>query len=56
MPGPTRGHAEPSAGAPVLKLDQALTAAENSRTRTCTLCRAAIELDPLLRGSDHETE
>ncbi|MFF8280032.1 DUF6233 domain-containing protein [Streptomyces lateritius] len=47
---------EASAGAPVLRLDQALTAAQHPRTRTCTLCRAATELDPLLRDFDHDTD
>ncbi|MFF2331913.1 MULTISPECIES: DUF6233 domain-containing protein [unclassified Streptomyces] len=47
---------EAPAGAPVLKLEAALTAAENPRVRTCTVCRAAIELDPLLRGFGHEDD
>ncbi|MFE6906803.1 DUF6233 domain-containing protein [Streptomyces erythrochromogenes] len=48
--------AEASVGAPVLKLEQALDAAESPRVRTCTLCRAATELDPLLRGFGHEDD
>ncbi|MFE1383522.1 DUF6233 domain-containing protein [Streptomyces sp. NPDC058740] len=40
---------EAPAGAPVLKLEQALNAAENPRVRTCTICRAATELDAAAR-------
>ncbi|MFG3498938.1 DUF6233 domain-containing protein [Streptomyces sp. NPDC047928] len=47
---------EAPAGAPVLKLDQSLTAAQHPRTRTCTLGRAAAVLDPLLRGFGHDTD
>ncbi|MDX3523749.1 DUF6233 domain-containing protein [Streptomyces scabiei] len=57
--GPGRGvvHAvdceEAPAGAPVLSLDKALDAAEHPGTRLCSLCGAAAELDPVLRGFDH---
>lgn len=64
LPQPGRGPAESVLhvadcteapdGAPVLKLDQALSLAEHPRTRLCTLCRAATELDPLLRGFGHD--
>jgi hypothetical protein len=57
--GPDRGviHAvdceEAPAGAPVLTLDKALDAAERPGTRLCSLCGAAAELDPMLKGFDH---
>jgi hypothetical protein len=57
--GPGRGviHAvdcdEAPAGAPKLTLDQALDAAEHPGTRLCSLCSAAAELDPMLRGFEH---
>ncbi|MGW2051935.1 DUF6233 domain-containing protein [Streptomyces sp. NPDC001858] len=57
--GPDRGvlHApdcvEAPQGAPVLKVDQALDAAEKAGVRLCTLCGAAQELEPLLDGFDH---
>lgn len=56
--GPGRGviHAvdceEASAGAPVLTLERALDAAENPGNRLCSLCGAAAELDPVLKGFD----
>lgn len=58
--GPGRGviHAvdceEAPAGAPVLSLDKALDAAEHPATRLCSLCGAAAELDPVLKGFDHD--
>lgn len=39
-------------GAPRLDLEHVLDVAENSATRLCTLCGAAQERDPLLRGFD----
>ncbi|KFG10544.1 DUF6233 domain-containing protein [Streptomyces scabiei] len=60
--GPGRGviHAvdceEAPAGAPVLSLDQALDAAEHPGARLCSLCGAAAELDPMLKGFDHGFE
>ncbi|GGX29616.1 DUF6233 domain-containing protein [Streptomyces chryseus] len=54
--GPDRGvvHAvdceEAPAGAPVLTLDRALDAAQHPGTRLCSLCGAAAELDPVLKG------
>ncbi|CAL9676460.1 hypothetical protein SUDANB174_07728 (plasmid) [Streptomyces sp. enrichment culture] len=58
--GPGRGgvvHAvdceEAPAGAPVLALDRALDAAERPGVRLCSLCGAAAELDPVLKGFDH---
>ncbi|MFG2858105.1 DUF6233 domain-containing protein [Streptomyces mirabilis] len=57
--GPGRGviHAvdceEAPDGAPVLSLDKALDVAEHPGTRLCSLCGAAAELDPVLRGFDH---
>ncbi|MDQ0577966.1 hypothetical protein QF030_000144 [Streptomyces rishiriensis] len=57
--GPGRGviHAvdcdEAPTGAPKLTLDQALDAAEHPGTRLCSLCSAAAELDPMLRGFEH---
>ncbi|MFB6756043.1 DUF6233 domain-containing protein [Streptomyces sp. NPDC056353] len=44
---------EAPAGAPVLSLDRALDAAEHPGTRLCSLCGAAAELDPVLKGFDH---
>ncbi|TWV56328.1 hypothetical protein FRZ03_04295 [Streptomyces misionensis] len=44
---------EAPAGAPLLDVDRALDAAEHPGTRLCTLCGAARELTPLLRGFDH---
>ncbi|MFC4508461.1 MULTISPECIES: DUF6233 domain-containing protein [Streptomyces] len=44
---------EAPAGAPVLTLDKALDAAEHPGTCLCSLCGAAAELDPVLRGFDH---
>ncbi|MEH0517338.1 DUF6233 domain-containing protein [Streptomyces sp. B21-079] len=43
-------------GAPLLGVEQALNVAENPGTRLCTLCGAAQELTPLLRGFDHITD
>ncbi|MFE2611590.1 DUF6233 domain-containing protein [Streptomyces mirabilis] len=57
--GPGRGviHAvdceEAPTGAPKLTLDKALDAAEQPGTRLCSLCSAAAELDPVLKGFDH---
>jgi hypothetical protein len=58
--GPGRGgvvHAvgceEAPAGAPVLPLERALDAAEQPGVRLCSLCGAAAELDPVLKGFDH---
>ncbi|MFF5859844.1 DUF6233 domain-containing protein [Streptomyces sp. NPDC012751] len=55
--GPGRGgvvHAvdceEAPAGAPVLPLDRALDTAEQPGMRLCSLCGAAAELDPVLKG------
>lgn len=55
--GPGRGgvvHAvdceEVPAGAPVLPLERALDAAEQPGVRLCSLCGAAAELDPVLKG------
>ncbi|RPK61644.1 hypothetical protein EES42_31510 [Streptomyces sp. ADI95-17] len=57
--GPGRGgvvHAvdceEAPAGAPVLPLPRALYAAEHPGIRLCSLCGAAAELDPVLKGFD----
>lgn len=56
--GPDRGvlHApdcdEVPEGAPVLELERALDAAEKASVRLCSLCGAAQELDPLLKGFD----
>ncbi|MDQ0935099.1 hypothetical protein QFZ49_005070 [Streptomyces turgidiscabies] len=47
---------ETPAGAPLLDVDRALDAAEHPGTRLCTLCGAAQELTPLLRGFDHITD
>ncbi|MFD4413474.1 DUF6233 domain-containing protein [Streptomyces sp. NPDC058476] len=44
---------EAPAGAPKLTLDKALDAAEHPGTRLCSLCSAAAELDPALRGFEH---
>ncbi|MFE3144336.1 DUF6233 domain-containing protein [Streptomyces scopuliridis] len=58
--GPGRGvvHAadceEAPAGTPVLTLDRALDAAQHPGTRLCSLCGAAQELDPVLKGFDHD--
>ncbi|EFK97970.1 conserved hypothetical protein [Streptomyces sp. SPB78] len=60
--GPSRAvlHAvdctEAPPGLPVLRVEQALTAAEHPATRACALCGAATELDPLLRGFDPHDE
>ncbi|MGW1659174.1 DUF6233 domain-containing protein [Streptomyces atratus] len=57
--GPSRGtvHAvdceEAPAGAPVLNLEKALDAAQHPGTWLCSLCGAAAELDPVLKGFDH---
>ncbi|MGF3135562.1 DUF6233 domain-containing protein [Streptomyces albidoflavus] len=58
--GPARGgvvHAvdceEAPAGAPVLPLTRALDVAEQPGVRLCSLCGAAAELDPVLRGFEH---
>ncbi|MGV9844797.1 DUF6233 domain-containing protein [Streptomyces fungicidicus] len=57
--GPDRGvvHAvdceEAPTGAPVLTWERALDAAERQGVRLCSLCGAAAELDPLLKGFDH---
>ncbi|CAL9672900.1 DUF6233 domain-containing protein [Streptomyces sp. enrichment culture] len=40
-------------GAPLLPLERALDVAEQPGTRLCSLCGAAQELDPVLRGFDH---
>ncbi|MFF7189601.1 DUF6233 domain-containing protein [Streptomyces sp. NPDC008222] len=40
-------------GAPLLDVERALDVAEHPGTRLCTLCGAAQELTPLLRGFDH---
>ncbi|MFD8262135.1 DUF6233 domain-containing protein [Streptomyces griseoluteus] len=58
-PGPDRGilHApdcdEAPQGAPVLELKRALDAAEKAGVRLCSLCGAAAELDPVLKGFGH---
>ncbi|MFE6819599.1 DUF6233 domain-containing protein [Streptomyces sp. NPDC057675] len=41
--------------APRLTLDQALDAAERPGVRLCSICGAAQELDPVLRGFDGES-
>ncbi|MFF4188179.1 DUF6233 domain-containing protein [Streptomyces sp. NPDC001691] len=57
--GPAQGviHApdcqEAPSGAPRLTLDQALDNAQKPGTRLCSLCGAAGELDPMIRGFDH---
>ncbi|MFD9636913.1 DUF6233 domain-containing protein [Streptomyces violascens] len=57
--GPARGvlHApdctEAPRDVPTLSLNTALDTAEKPGTRLCTICSAAAELDPLLRGFDH---
>ncbi|MEU3501582.1 DUF6233 domain-containing protein [Streptomyces hundungensis] len=57
--GPAQGvlHApdcrEAPPGAPVLGLDQALDQAEKPGMRLCSLCDAAGELDPMIRGFEH---
>ncbi|MEU6492984.1 DUF6233 domain-containing protein [Streptomyces sp. NPDC046984] len=38
---------------PVLTLDDVLDAAEHPGTRLCSLCGAAAELEPVLKGFDH---
>lgn len=38
--------------APVLALERALDAAQRPGTRLCSLCAAAAELDPVLKGFD----
>ncbi|EGJ72625.1 hypothetical protein STTU_p0012 (plasmid) [Streptomyces sp. Tu6071] len=48
--------AEAPPGLPVLRVEQALNAAEHPATRACALCGAAAELDPLLRGFDPHDE
>lgn len=45
--------AEAPKDAPVLELERALDAAEKGGARLCSLCGAASELDPVLRGFDH---
>jgi hypothetical protein len=40
-------------GAPLLALERALDAAEQPGIRLCSLCGAAQEPDPVLRGFDH---
>ncbi|MET8771175.1 DUF6233 domain-containing protein [Streptomyces sp. NPDC004658] len=40
-------------GAPVLSVERAMDAAEKAGVRLCSLCGAAAELEPLLRGFDH---
>jgi hypothetical protein len=57
--GPGRGgvvHAvdcdEAPAGAPVLTLERALDVAQQPGVRLCSLCGAAAELDPVLKGFD----
>ncbi|GGU51393.1 DUF6233 domain-containing protein [Streptomyces violascens] len=58
-PGPARGilHApdctEAPRDVPTLSLNTALDTADKPGTLLCTLCSAAGELDPLLRGFDH---
>ncbi|MEU2564967.1 DUF6233 domain-containing protein [Streptomyces longispororuber] len=61
--GPDRGgvvHAvdceEAPAGAPVLTLERALDVAQQPGVRLCSLCGAAAELDPVLKGFDHGFE
>lgn len=61
--GPGRGgvvHAvdcdEAPAGAPVLTLERALDLAQQPGVRLCSLCGAAAELDPVLKGFDHGFE
>ncbi|MFB6528693.1 DUF6233 domain-containing protein [Streptomyces sp. NPDC056399] len=49
-PGP-EGSEAPK-GAPRLSLDQALDVAERHGVRLCSLCGAAQELDPVMRGFD----
>ncbi|WP_327359833.1 DUF6233 domain-containing protein [Streptomyces sp. NBC_01304] len=44
---------EAPSGAPALSVDQALSAAEDPRTRLCALCGAGAELDPLIKGFAH---
>ncbi|MFC8125456.1 DUF6233 domain-containing protein [Streptomyces sp. NPDC057302] len=57
--GPDRGilHSpdcdEAPQGAPVLAVNQALDAVEKADVRRCSLCGAAQELEPSLRGFDH---
>lgn len=47
---------EAPAGAPLLDVERALDVAEHPGTRLCTLCGAAQELTPLLRGFDLITD
>ncbi len=47
---------EAPAGAPLLDVDRAMDAAEHPGTRLCTLCGAAQELTPMIRGFDHITD
>lgn len=61
--GPGRGgvvHAvdcdEAPAGAPVLPLERALDVAQQPGVRLCSLCGAAAELDPVLKGFDRGFE
>ena len=42
-------------GAALLDVGRALDAAEHAGTRLCTLCGAAQELTPMIRGFDHIT-
>lgn len=42
-------------GAPALELERALDTAEKAGVRLCSLCGAAQELEPLLRGFDRIT-
>ncbi|MGP3684635.1 DUF6233 domain-containing protein [Streptomyces sp. IBSNAI002] len=44
--------AEAPAGTPVLSLEQALDAALHPGTRLCSLCGAAAEVGPVLKGFD----
>ncbi len=41
---------EAPAGAPVLPLERALDVAQQPDVRLCSLCGAAAELDPVLKG------
>lgn len=49
----TVGCEEAPADAPVLTVERALDAAEQPCTRLCSLCGAAAELDPVIKGFDH---
>ncbi|WP_442812357.1 DUF6233 domain-containing protein [Streptomyces sp. NBC_01210] len=44
---------EAPAGAPVLPLSRVRDTAEQPGVRLCSLCGAAAELDPVLKGFDH---